>query len=82
MLAEGGRQAAEDEAVGVLEEAEPAQPRIPPARREARGVQQRVHIAVAVRLGLQGKGVALLQGQPRVPVRQTRHLARLTSFTI
>ena len=73
-LTEGGGEAPEDEGVGVLEEGDPAHACAHPALEQARRVQQRVHVPVAVRLCLDRKGIARLQRQVRVAIAQTRHL--------
>lgn len=71
---QGGWQGSEDQRVGVLQEADPLEAGLLPPPRQARGVQQRMDVAVPVRFSLNLEGVSLLQRQMSFRVQQTGHL--------
>ena len=61
---QGSRQTPEDQAIGVLEKANPLHTCSLPLFYNPGRMQESVHITVAVWLGLQGEGVVPLQRQP------------------
>ncbi len=60
-----------------LEEADPLKARALPPGRQATGVQQCMHVAVPMRLGLERERVRWLECQRGVVVNQARHLLLL-----
>ena len=74
---EGTGHDAKDERVGILEENHPLLARGAPPVEEPAGVEQRVDVAVAVGLGLEGVRVGIFEREVRVVVGQARHLLLL-----
>ena len=61
-LTKGCRQCSEDQAIGVLEEANPLHTSLLPLLDQARAVEQGMHITVAVRFALDHIGIIFFQG--------------------